>query len=168
MLDYSDKCFIFYLNLFDCHLLFTNASKFEGDCKYVQLWIFTHLTVFRFNWSFIRLLLTDKWGDRNFIKHRTLNPDCSSSVDVTYDMVSETSFCGYSTLKFYNSLCASSLLLPSFFKELQRVSVNYTFFTCERKTFMSPMGLLMLWWIIKLTFSINIKTRGSVFWYNDM
>lgn len=25
------------------------ASKFEGDCKYVQLWIFTHLTVFRFN-----------------------------------------------------------------------------------------------------------------------
>lgn len=49
MLDYSDKCFIFYLNLFDCHLLFTNASKFEGDCKYVQLWIFTHLTVFRFN-----------------------------------------------------------------------------------------------------------------------
>lgn len=44
MLDYSDKCFIFDLNLFDCHLLFTNASKFEGDCKYVQLWIFTHFS----------------------------------------------------------------------------------------------------------------------------
>lgn len=76
----------------------------------VNTFNFEHLSVFRFKLSFIRLFYT-YIRCLNFDKAQDMKDSPPlPPVDVTYDRVSTTSFCGYSTMKFFNSLCS-----PSFF-----------------------------------------------------